>query len=92
MSAKKGSYEPHGLTIAYKELGTISIDEFAHALIEDIQVLKDIYNIQYVRRSWLKIFATNEYGEEIKVRRPTGGSIHYMNTHHYRPACMDYDL
>lgn len=92
MTSKHKSFEPKGLTIGYKQLGTISIDEFAHALVQDIQALKDIYNISYVKGSRLKLFVTNEYGEELRVRRPTGGYIHYMDTHHYRPACKDYDL
>jgi len=86
------SFEPNGLTIDYKGLGTISIDEFAHAVVEDVQALKDIYNIRYVKNPRLRLYVTNEYGEEITVRRPTGGTIKYMDTHHYRPACKDYDL
>lgn len=92
MSKKGRSFEPDGLTIDYKALGTISIDELAHALIEDIQALKDIYNIQYVKRPRLRFLPTNEYGDEVRVRRPAGGTIRYMDTHHYRPACKDYDL
>ena len=92
MSKDKGSFEPRGLTIAYKALGTISIDELAHAIVEDIQALKDIYHVSYVKGSRIKLFVTNEYGEEMKVRRPTGGTIHFMDTHHYRPACKDYEL
>ena len=92
MAKNTGPFEPSGLTIAYKALGTISIDELAHAVIADIQALKDIYNVQYVKGSRFRLLVTNEYGEEIKVRRPTGGTIHYMDTHHYRPACKDYDL
>ena len=88
----KGWLEPHGLTISYKELGTVSIDEWIHAFLEDMQALKKDYNISYVRVSRIKVCATNEYGEEIKVRRPGGGSIHFMYTNHYRPACMDYEL
>lgn len=92
MGKKRGSFNPDGLTIDYKALGTISIDELAHALIEDIQALKDIYNIQFVKGPRLRLQATNEYGERVIVRRPTGGRIRYMDTHHYRPACKDYDL
>ncbi len=92
MSKKGRSFEPDGLTIDYKALGTISIDELAHALIEDTQALKDIYNIQYLKRPRLRFLPTNEYGDEVRVRRPAGGTIRYMDTHHYRPACKDYDL
>lgn len=80
------------MIIAYKELGTISIDEFRNALIEDLNALKDLYNVQYVKGARLKFHVTNEYGEAIKVRRPAGGTIRYMDTHHFRPACKDYDL
>lgn len=92
MKTGKGSFEPHGLLIAYKQLGTISIEELAHAIMEDLGALRDIYNVRYVTAPRLKIFVTNEYGEEITVRRPGGGRIFYMDTHHYRPACKDYDL
>lgn len=92
MRKEKGKFDPRGLTIDYKELGTISIDELVHAIIEDVQALKDIYNIRYVKNPRLRIYVTNEYGEEIKVHRPTGGTINYMDTHHYRPSCKDYDL
>jgi hypothetical protein len=88
----KGPWEPDGLTISYKELGTVNIDEWIHAFLEDMQALKKNYNISYVRVPQIKVYATNEYGEEIKVRRPGGGSIHFMHTNHYRPACMDYEL
>lgn len=92
MSNKKGPFEPDGLTISYKELGTISIKELRDAVIEDVHALSDIYNVQYVKNARIKLYVTNEYGEEIKVRRPTGGTINFMDTHHYRPACKDYDL
>ena len=92
MSTNNCSFGPDGLTIAYKELGTISIDEFKQALIADMGALKDIYNVRYVTAPRVKIIVTNEYGEPIKIRRPTGGTIHFMDTHHYRPACKDYDL
>jgi hypothetical protein len=92
MEKGKGSFEPKGLTIDYKGLGTISIDELAHAIVADIQALKDIYNIQYVRAPRLRLYATNEYGERVTFRRPAGGTIRYMDTHHFRPSCKDYDL
>ena len=92
MTTKKGSPESQGLLIAYKQLGTISIDELKDALVEDINTLKDIYNVRYVKASRLKIFVTDEYGEELVVRRPGGGRVFYLNTHHYRPACKDYEL
>jgi hypothetical protein len=92
MANNKGPFQTHGLTMEYKLLGTISIDELAHAVCEDIQALKDLYYVRYVTGSRLKLFVSDEFGQEIKVRRPGGGYVHYLNTHHYRPACKDYDL
>lgn len=79
MGKKRGSFNPDGLTIDYKALGTISIDELAHALIEDIQALKDNYNIRYVRRPRLRFLPTDEYGGEVRVRRPAGGTVRYLH-------------
>lgn len=81
-----------GLMIEYRELGTISIEEMTHAIIEDLKALKDIYNVQYVTGARLRIPVTNQYGEFCQVLRPGGGTIHRIDTHHYRPACLDYDL
>lgn len=92
MSNTKGPFEPHGLTIGYKELGTISIEEMTDALIEDMKALRDIYNVRYVTGSRLRLYVTNEYGESRKVMRPGGGTARYLDTHHFRPSCLDYDL
>ena len=92
MSSRREPFEPHGLLINYKELGTISIDEFKQALIADMDSIKEFYNVRYVTAPRLKIIVTNEYGEQVKVRRPAGGYVYYMDTFHYRPACKDYDL
>lgn len=91
MSNRKGPFEPQGLTIGYKELGTVGIDEFIDALVADMKALRDIYNIRFVTGSRLRIQATNEYGEPVRVQRPGGGSVRYLDTHHYRPACLDYE-
>ena len=88
----KNSFEPNGLTIDYSALGTISLDELAHAIIEDVHALQDIYNIRYVKAPRLRLNVTNEYGDPVEVRRPAGGTIRRIDTHHYRPACKDYDL
>lgn len=92
MKKKDRSFEPEGLTISYKELGTICIEELLQAVAEDIHALKELYNVQYVKGSRLKLYVTNEYGEPVRVRRPAGGKIFYMDTHHFRPACKDYEL
>lgn len=92
MTSNNGPFKPDGLTISYKELGTVSIDEWIHAFLEDMQALKKDFNVSYVKVLRIKMYVTNEYGEEVKLRRPGGGSIHFMHTNHYRPACMDYEL
>lgn len=92
MRPRKGSFEPQGLLISYRQLGTISIEELRDALIEDMQALRELYNVRFVKAGRLKITVTNEYGEELVVRRPGGGRVYFMDTHHYRPACTDYDL
>lgn len=92
MKGKNKDHKRTGLMIEYRELGTISIDELAHALVEDIQALKDLYNIRYVKGAHLRLPVTNEYGEQIEVRHPQGGRAYRIDTHHYRPACRDYDL
>jgi hypothetical protein len=92
MGNKHKDEKRQGLVIEYRELGTISIDELAHAVFEDIQALKEIYNVHYVKGARLRLPITNEYGENLTVTRPSGGRIFRMDTHHFRPACKDYDL
>lgn len=83
---------PKGLTIDYKLLGTINIDELVHAIWEDIQIAKQTYGIRYVNGFALLLPVCDEYGELIKVRHPAGPVIHRLHTSHYRPACKDYEL
>ena len=92
MNKENGTFGRYGLFIAYRELGTVNIDEFRQALISDVNALKDIYDVRFIKDARLNFLVTNEYGEELRVRRPTGGTIRYMDTHHYRPSCKDYDL
>lgn len=92
MGKKNKDDKQNGLLIEYRELGTISIDELCHAVIADIQALKDIYNVRFVNGARLRLSVTNEYGERLDVHRPAGGKIYRIDTHHYRPACKDYDL
>ena len=92
MANNNRPFGPAGLTIDYKILGTISVDELAHGIVEDLHTLKETYNVRFVRSPRLKLYVTDEYGEEVRVRRPGGGYVHYLNTHHYRPACKDYEL
>lgn len=89
---KDADKDPNRLDIAYRRLGTIKIDELGHAVIEDIQALKDHFNVSYVTGAYLTIYATNEYGDAVDVCRSTGARVRQIDTHHYRPACMDYEL
>ena len=92
MSKKKGSFDRKGFTIDYQMLGTVSTEELAHAIVADLIALKKNYNIHYVTGPRLRLTPTNEYGEEVRVMRPTGGRVYRIDTHHYRPSCMDYEL
>ena len=77
--------------IEYRGLGTISIDELAHALIEDIQAIKEEFNVRYCENVRLRIPVTNEYGEPLVARRDCGTRVNKIDTFHYRPFCLDYD-
>jgi hypothetical protein len=92
MTDSKKPFEARGLTVDYRSLGTINLRELAHALIEDIHVLEDLYGVRYVKAARLRVFVTDEHGQEIKVWHPAGGTVRYLNTHHFRPACKDYEL
>lgn len=89
MNKKK---KDHALVVEYKSLGTVSIDELAHAIMEDIQALKSEYNVRFVTDVRLRIPVTNEYGDPLRVIRPGGGTMYRIDTHHYRPTCLDYNL
>ncbi len=79
--------------IDYKSLGTISLDELKQAIWEDIEALKDQFGVSYVTGVKMLVPATNEYGDPVQVRRlSTGGAVKHLDTHHYRPACLDYKL
>lgn len=81
-----------GLLIEYRQLGTVSIDEFRDAIIEDINALKEHYNVQYITGARLRLPVTNEYGDRMEVRYQQGRKVYRIDTHHFRPSCMDYDL
>jgi len=92
MRKQRGPFEPRGFTVDYSALGTISIEELTHALIADMKALKDDYNIHYVAGPRLTVRPTNEYGEDVRIFHPAGGRVFRIDTHHYRPSCMDYEL
>ncbi len=79
--------------IDYKSLGTIALDEFKQALWDDIQALHEQFGISFVKGAKLIVPATNEYGDPVSVKRLSNGQrVSRLDTHHYRPACMDYKL
>ncbi len=81
------------LVIDYKELGTISLDELKQAFWDDIEQLKIQFGVAYVTNVKLVLPVTNEYGDPVQVRRlATGAKVQRLDTHHYRPACLDYHL
>ena len=81
------------LTITYQSLGTITLDEQKQAIWEDIQALSDEFGVSYLNSVELVIRATNESGEPVQIRRlSTGATVRRLDTHHYRPACLDYKL
>lgn len=81
------------LKIDYKTLGTIAMDELKQALWSDIEALKEQFGVSYVNGVTLTVPATNEYGDPMQVRRlSTGAIVKRLDTHHYRPACLDYKL
>lgn len=43
-----------GVVIEYSALGTMSVDEFRRAIWTDLEVLKDQYNVKYVKNPALR--------------------------------------
>lgn len=82
----------NSLTIEYRAVGIMRIEEFVHAVVEDLMHLRDHNNVRFVRGARLRLPVTNERGESIKVQRPEGGTLHRMDTVHYRAAYLDYYL
>jgi hypothetical protein len=80
------------LTIEYKVLGTIPIDELLHAIKADIESLKDIHKVEFVTGAKLKLPVTDSYGQPLTVKRGNGAPMYMMHTYHRRPACKDYEL
>ena len=79
--------------IDYKSLGTINLDEFKQALWDDIQALHDQFGVSFIKGAKLVVPATNEYGDPVNVKRLSNGQrVNHLDTHHYRPACLDYKL
>lgn len=81
------------LTYTYERLGTITLDEQLQAIREDLHALREEFGVSFLNGVELIIRATNEYGDPVNVRRLSNGAVvHRLDTHHYRPACLDYHL
>jgi hypothetical protein len=81
------------LTFTYGVLGTITLDEQKQAIWDDIAALRDEFGVSYLNGVELVVRATNEYGDPLKIRRLSNGAVvRRLDTHHYRPACLDYKL
>ena len=79
--------------IDYKPLGTISLEELKQAIWDDIEALREEFGVSFVKNVQLIVPATNEYGDPVQVRRLSNGAkVNHLDTHHYRPACLDYKL
>ena len=92
MGGKNNWTSRYGIVIDYDVLETISIDEFLHAFIADIKTLKDIHNVRFVTASRLRIYPTDEHGDEVALYRPGGTRVFKLYPAHYRPACKEYEL
>jgi hypothetical protein len=80
------------LTVEYKVLGTIPVDELLQAIYADLQALRDIHQVEFITGARLRLPVTDGYGQPLTVRRANGTPMHQMHTYHYKPACKDYDL
>ena len=80
------------LIVDYDRLGTVSERELIHAVVDDLEYLKEEYGFKFFTGAKLLIWATNEHGDPLTIRSRTGSRMRWLNSTHYRPACLDYDL
>ena len=81
------------LVIGYEKIGTIPLDQWKQAILDDIEALRNEFGISYVTNSKLIVAATNEFGDPVVIKRlSTGAPVKNLDTHHYHPACLDYKL
>ena len=82
----------HVLVIKYNRLGTIPVrTTFQDAVITDLKALTDIMNLGFVTNASLYIPVTNEYGDPIPRSFYRENPIPQIDTHYFRPSCLDYD-
>jgi hypothetical protein len=92
MTQGRGSIKNGHLTVDYSVLGVVTIDELFRAIHEDIQSLKEIHGVRFVKGARLRLPVTDGYGQDITVRRANGTPMYRMHTYHHKPVCEDYDL
>ena len=81
------------LVIGYEKIGTIPLDQWKQAILDDIEALRNEFGIAYVTNAKLVVRATNEFGDPLVIKRlSTGATVKHLDTHYYRPACLDYHL
>ena len=91
MAKKTKSYK-NLLSVEYNQLGTLSYNQLIQAIIDDLHMIKEDYGVQYFRNARLLVWASNEYGDPRKFVRNGGEEMRKLDSTHYRPACLDYDL
>ena len=92
MTGKNRKKPDNVLLVDYEALGTVSIKELGDAFNEDVHALEELYRVRFVTAGRLYLPVTNQYGEPRRIIHPEGHNVDRIDTHHFRPACMDYDI
>lgn len=79
------------LMIDYSGLGTVCVEEFTQALIEDMHAIREDFRIRFCTRPRLYLPVTNEYGDPVDIRRDDGMRVERIHTYHYRPFCLEFE-
>lgn len=83
--------ENNRLIINYHRIGTVTERELVQAIVADLRMIEEEFGVKYCTGAKLIIYATNEYGDPISIKRPTGARVWQIDTLHYRPACLDFE-
>ncbi len=80
------------LAVDYHHLGTLSDRQLIDAIIDDIHMIKEDYGVTFYSNARLLVWASNEFGDARTFTRNGGEQMRRLDSTHYRPACLDYDL
>lgn len=81
------------MVVDYSRLGTLSERELIDAMIDDIRMIEEDYGVKFYADAKLIIYASNEWGDPVMFTRHWDGKrASRLDSTHYRPACLDYDL